>query len=492
MVGYALFLIPMAVAFGLLARRHGIRQALLDLIAFNLFFSFDFASLLPGETSLQLLHVLLLGYMAYETLGWLQRGRYTVRLRFLLVLALALLLVGWVGIASFENRLGDWGPVRVVNYVVRVYLFSALFIFVGAALAHPDRLRRFLIVFCLGGMAVGAINLVQTVSGGRLLTGDTSPNYLGIFQPMGAEAFQARMSYLVQTDFIRQVRQVSIGGVTLYRAFGTFNGAIASLCASALVALCLITSRDRMPGWLPVALGLMVVGIVAAYVRTILATFLLLAAMVLLLRFRAVLTSRQVVVRLLPMLCLALIVGLLLPPVQVALGVVYDSFFGAKAGREVASLNGRIPLWGIVLVQISSNPLFGTNRPITMLEVGWGDNANPEFGLSTHNSFLEVAYNAGVLPAVILAGLYAFCLVRSAVMLIDRRYSANERTLFLALFVAVAALLIVNQTGDWMNAGQVAGLFWIICGCLATYPRPTTGRQPEPLVAGPLAPASQI
>ena len=149
--------------------------------------------------------------------------------------------------------------------------------------------------------------------------------------------------------------------------------------------------------------------------------------------------------------------------------VIYDSYFGEKAGRELNSLNGRVALWSIVLEQIAHNPLFGTNRPITMLEVSWGDNINPEFGLSTHNSFLEVAYNAGMPPAFLLATLFGLSFYRSVRLMLNRSTPPSERSLFLALFVALVAMFIINQTGDWMNTGQVAALFWLICGYLATY-----------------------
>ncbi|GAB4428630.1 MAG: hypothetical protein OHK0015_11730 [Chloroflexi bacterium OHK40] len=472
MMGYALFLVPMVVAFWILARRHGIRQALLDLIGFNLFFAFDFAALLPGEINLQLIHVLLVVYLGYEVACIARHGRIRVRLRYLVVLGLALLIVGWVALAAIDNRLATWGPVRVINYVVRIYLLSVLFLFVGAALARPERLRRFLLAFCLGGMAVGAIAVVQTASAGRLLTGDTTPRYLGVFQPEPLASFQARMEYYAATDYINQVRTLNLAGVTLYRAYGSFTGAIVSLCVGALIALCLLTSPDPMPRWMPAAFFLMAVGVGAAFVRTLLATFVLLAAFVLVLRFRVVLTSRRTLSWLLPIAGIMLIVGLFLPPVQAAIAVTYDGFFGARAGREFASLNGRVALWAIVIEQIRRNPLFGTSHSITMLDVSWGSNANPEFGLSTHNSFLEVAYHAGVLPALILIWLYAFCLYRAARLILNQHYTRGERRLFLALLVSVMALTLVNQTGDWMNAGQVAALFWIICGCLATYPRP--------------------
>ena len=477
MLGYALFLVPMVLAFWLIARRQGARQALLDLIAFNLFFAFDFTAITPGQTNVQLLHLLLLLYLGYEAACLLQQGRLTLRLRLLLVLVAAALLIGWVGLASVENRLGEWGAIRVINYVTRIYLLSALFLFVGAALVRAGRLRRFLLIFCFAGMLVGAISLIQSASLGRWLAGDTDPRYLGVFQPVGDAAFQARLQYFAATDFINQVRKITVGGVTVYRAIGTFNGAPAALVVGALVALCLLTARDPMPRWLPLAFALMVGGVAAAFIRTMLATFILLAIGVLALRFRSVLTSRRSVVWLLPMLFVGLLFSLLLPPVQTALAVTYDGFFGAKAGRELASLNGRTALWSLVLAEIGRHPLFGTNRPIIGLEISWGDNSNPEFGLSTHNSFLEVAYNAGIFPALLLAGLFLFALLRAASLTASRRFSRSQRSLFLALLMALAALTIVNQTGDWMNTGQIAALFWILCGFLAAYPRAPLSQQ---------------
>lgn len=478
MIGYAFFLVPMAVTFLVIARRDGVRQALLDLIAFNLLFAFDFTALMPGDVNVQLLHVLLLIYLAYEVATAAQQGQLRVRLRFLLILALAAAMVGWVALATVENRLGEWGPIRVLNYVTRIYLFSTLFLFVGAALVRGNRLRRFLLVFCFAGMIVGGINVVQSASVGALLAGDTSPRYLGLFQPVGDATYQARMDYFAATDFINQVRKITVGGVIVYRAPGTFNGSSAALVAGALVALCLFTSREPMPRWLPFALGLMAAGVAAAFIRTMLATFALLALCVLVLRFRHVLSSRRTLVWLVPMCFVVVLLSLFLPPVQTALGVIYDSFFGTKAGQELVSLNGRVALWSLVLGEIGRNALFGTNRPIIGLEVSWGNNSNPEFGLSTHNSFLEVAYNAGIFPALLLAVFFAFALLRATKLTANRQFSPAARSLFLALLVAVLALGIVNQTGDWMNTGQIAALFWIMCGFLAAQPASPVSAMP--------------
>src|SRR6266540_3804435 len=101
MLGYALFLIPMTIAFAWVSYMRGVKQALLDLLAFNLMFNFDFSALLPNNTNLLLQHVLLIAFVGVEILGLLVMGNRRLMWRTLLVFTAVGALLLWLSMAIF-------------------------------------------------------------------------------------------------------------------------------------------------------------------------------------------------------------------------------------------------------------------------------------------------------------------------------------------------------------------------------------------------------
>lgn len=471
MLGYLLFLIPTLITFVVIGLRSGIEQALLDLIAFHLLFAFDFAAILPGNISVYLLHLILIAFIGYQFLLLMQRPVIRVSQRALLVIGATTIIAIWIVVALLINHLGTPRFFNAVNSVVRNFLLNILLIFVGLRLAKGDRLERFAKIFLAAALVVSIICIVQTISGGVVLGNDErSVNYLGIFQPLGDKALAKKALLDASIGYIDYVRTIRFGHFRFYRAPGTYEGVTILLCCVAVGVLALLTYR-KSSAWLPLVLALLAVGFFAGFQRTTIAVFLGSVVFVLFIRFKALLSLRFI-------LSIATIVTIIftsvlfIEPVNNAVAATIDGFLGERGSREVSSLNGRSSLWGYVMTQIAWHPVFGTTEPITLLRAGWGNDDNPDADIGAHNVYLEFAYRAGIVPALLLISLFSFALLRSFRLSRNKRLPLFQRSIFFAIFGSLVALTICNMSGFTMQATGVAALFWIPCGYLAVYQLP--------------------
>jgi len=470
MLGYALFLIPMAIAFVWLSYTQSVKQALLDLLAFNLLFNFDFAALLPNNSNVLLIHLLLLVFVGLELLNLLTAKRFSLSVRAILIFLAAFLLLSWLGGAILVNKIGAVGARSVINYILRVYGLNTLFIIVGMRLAKSGDLERFGKVFLLASALVGVISIVQASSGGVLLTSERNDKYLGLFQPLGERAVNQRDLAEAVINYLYAIQTIRFGDLSFFRASGTFNGSYVSLCLAALMSLCLLTSRKGnlvLP--LFVTLFLSIAGFVAAFNRTAIVTFIFLAGLIFLVRFRALLSSRVILRWCMPILFAALIAVVFSRSLSTVVAANLDRFIGSRADREVSSLNGRSSLWAYVISEVRRSPIVGSGQAITLYRAGWGVDDNTNVDLTAHNSFLEFAYRGGIVPAVLFIILFCFCLLRSWKLFRNSMLPSRLRLIFFTLLIAIVGIGLLNMTASMMTVPQSAALFWILCGYLATY-----------------------
>lgn len=473
MLGYALFLVPMFVAFVWIRRKWGVKQALLDLLAFNLWFDFGFAALLPNNIQLSLVHILMLLIISMESIKIIALGRVRLRRSAIVVLVLVSIFLFWMTLASFWNKMAIWGVGRVINYVVRGHVLTTLpLVVVGILLAKERKLERFGKIFIVTSVLVGILSLVQVASRGRLLTSDFSPNYLGVFQPQGDKQLGRLAQREASLSYVSRIRTIHFAGTNFYRASGPFEGSAIMLCVVALVTLYLLTSKKNRSSYLLfIPLALAVAGMVAAFGRTIIGTFLLIAVGVIIVRLRYSLSPAMIRRWIAPVLLALLICFIFIRPIYVAVAANLDGIFGERGERQVASLNGRTVLWkDHVLPEIWQHPLFGSPKPITFLLAGWGGDNTADVDISTHNSFLEYAYRGGLIPAILYTVIYGFYIVRSFRLACSKNLSYYERTIFSVLFINGVALFVIQQmTTKVMSLPQISALFWIPCGYVAAY-----------------------
>lgn len=480
---YAIFLIPMAAVFVWVAGRWGVRQALLDLIAFNLMFDFDFGAIIPGGIYFLLLHLLLIMFLAYEGITWIERGfAVKVRVRTLLVLAIAALMTVWLVVAVFVNKAEAWGLARTAWNTTRQYVFSALFIFVGIRLAVDRSLIRFGKIFLVASGLNALVAIVQTASSGRWLTNIDSPYYLGVFQPLGSRFLERRALTEAGLDFTNTIRSIRFGDIVFYRGWGAFDGANSVMVSVAILALCLLLVAGGRKRSLPLIV-LFVLASLAMFValyRTALIAFGLVVGVVLLIRWRQLLTPRFIGRAAALLLVAGLVLLPFIRPISTIVAANLDGFFGSRA-VQIGSFNNRDKVWAFALKEIQRSPLVGSGVSLTYLNVGWGPNNNPEIDVGAHNSFIEYAYRGGVLPGLLLLALSGYTILRATRLARDQALPVEERGIFFAVAAALAGLFVTHLVGSQMAIAQVAALFWIPCGYLAAYsPAPVTVAAQQP------------
>lgn len=473
MLGYALFLIPMFIAFVWIGRKWGVKQALLDLLAFNLWFDFDFAALLPNNIQLSLVHVLIFLIIGMASMKVIATGKVRLRRAAIVLLVLVSLFLFWITLASFWHRLAIWGVGRVINYLVRSYVLTTLpLVIVGIVLAKEHKLERFGKIFIITSVLAGILSLVQVASNGRLLTSDFSPNYLGVFQPQGHKQLGRLAQREASLSYVSRVRTIHFAGTNFYRASGPFEGSAIMLCVVALATFYLLTLKRKTRSYLLfVSFALSVAGMVAAFGRAIIGTFLLIAIGVTIVRLRYSLSPAMIRRWIAPALLALLICFILIRPIYAAVAANLDGFFGERGERQVASLNGRTVLWmNHVLPEIRQHPLLGSPKPITYFQAGWGQDDTADVDISTHNSFLEYAYRGGLIPAILYVVIYAFYIIRSFRLACSKNLSYYERVVFSVLFLDGVALFVIQQmTTKVISLPQISALFWIPCGYVAAY-----------------------
>ena len=360
MIGYLLFIIPMAGAFLFIARRYGARQAILDLLAFNLVFAFGFASLLPGNLDITLVHLLLMAFFAVETLNFLHRPVLRVSTRLMLISCLTVIYIGWIVLAVFFNYRGTDQMSSSLNNAVRNFVFWALLMFVGVRLARTNGLYRFGKIFLWACVLVAVVSIIQTASSGQLLRNDEqSVAYLSIFQPLGDKLIERRILSDANVNISESVHVITMGPVAFYRAPGTFDGASIVLCSAAVAVFALLTYRRNSRKLLLLFL-LLTFGFLAAFTRTSIIVFVVVIAFISLLRFRALLSPR-LLLGFAAAILIALFAVLLVPFLNRAASALIDGFVGSRS-FEVASLNGRLGLWQYVGDQIPQHPNLWLDR----------------------------------------------------------------------------------------------------------------------------------
>ncbi len=464
---YGLFLVPMLVAGVWIARRHGFKQALYDLLAFNLLFSFDFADLLPGNSTMRSIHLLMLAILGYQLLRSLTLGKIRLSLQLLQITSLSMLFLVWMTGATLINKTASSGLIGTLSYIIINYALSVMFLFVGIRLAHDQAASRFVRVMLIASVIVAGIALVQTGSDGRLLTSNSSDYYLGIFQPLGDKRIARRDVAEVALNFGDAVRTIRFGNLSFYRAAGSYDGAAYMLFLASIVLIGFMLSRQiKMPKWVPVALIITTAGFVASFSRTMIATFALLACALILIRFRDVI-SRRVLSWVAGVVLVLLTLVAFVPPITQVVSANLDGLFGARGERDINSLNGRTVLWSYVIGQIQAHPLTGSDAPITAARAGWGASTDEMLDVGAHNIILDYTYRGGLPAGVALCVLLVLSLWRALALWLSPALTASQRQGFLIVLLSGVGFLLVNLMSAPMKIPQLGAIFWIGCGYLA-------------------------
>jgi O-antigen ligase len=155
-----------------------------------------------------------------------------------------------------------------------------------------------------------------------------------------------------------------------------------------------------------------------------------------------------------------------------AAGIVLSIAFQIGYQKETISpltLGQRVGTWKLGIQQIAAHPWVG---------IGYGNNTftklHPEYSITAqqskplheqvlpamHNTFLMVAMGSGI-PAAVLLGWIFIRMVSSLVSLRNRSTDRESSGLLMGIAVVVVGFATRN-TFDYMFAGSLATLFWIL------------------------------
>ena len=466
MLGYLLFLVPMSIAFIWIALSHGIKQALLDVLAFNLLFQFDFAAVLPGDLNVNVVDLLALALLGLTMGKILMAQRIRIRSGMVVPVLLLIFTMTWIGIAIIVNKAAYLGISGSIIIFFRVYFIGSALFFIGIQFTEKIFLR-FVSILMFAGVIVGLITIVQSISNGDLLWhGVGGDRYLGIFQPLGEERLDRLQLQENSLDYISAVRTIAFGSLNFFRGPGTYEGVFVVVVIVALWSFYFMSLRQKISTiWLYMSFILTVGGTIMTFNRTAIITLLFMwIASLIFLRIGRL--NLRVLLRWLSFagMCVGVVAVLwrpLLPAVQANL----DGFFGERGKTQLENLSGRALLWPYVLSQIKEHPLRGTGEPITPARAGWGDVDDPDIDVSAHNMYLEIAYRAGVIPAVLFTYLALWLLWKTFALAKRKNVIAEQRLQAALICIALGSMLLMNLSAPFLiMAPQLSALFWLLCG----------------------------
>ena len=158
-------------------------------------------------------------------------------------------------------------------------------------------------------------------------------------------------------------------------------------------------------------------------------------------------------------LLILLIVFLLFWKIVVPVSVVerVEGIFVEKEGENVVSIgekgvdtSGRKHLWDKALNLFYENPIFGTGFNAYYFLIG----------ADTHNVYLKILSEQGIIGFFIYLGLYFFALM-SGWRLYRRADEQFLKALGFGFLCAVVGSIVVNFFGDRWTYLQIGGLYWI-------------------------------
>jgi O-antigen ligase len=467
MIGFAYFLVPMLIAYCLMARRHGHRQAIINLLGFNLLFDFDFGALMPGGFMLPAVLVLLGIFVVTELLAPRYRGTTLLGRRHLTSFVALGVFAAWMTVVVCLNKMADWGIPRSAYYGFRQFGAAIAFFVVGARLARGGSIGQFFASFTVGCAFAALVGIVQTFSQGTLLTSNTGANYLGIFQPLPGRALDRRDVVESADSFVAAVRTISFGGVSFYRGWGPYDGAVQVYANCGLILLVMLLNRTSMNTTAAaVMFGTIVIGVVASFYRVGLVTFFGLLVWIFVVKFQR--PSRLVAV-FAPIVLVLLIAIAMSPSATTAIAAQFDGLFGERARRETDSLNGRLQLWTVAAEDIGKSPLWGTGQTLTSYRAGWSQLDDPDIDISAHSTVLEYMYRAGV-PAGVAYLACVFATLRKLRLLFRHKsLDRTARAYFEGMFYGFLYIFISGLTASMQSTIQVGAFAWLIIGYVLTY-----------------------
>ena len=372
------------------------------------------------------------------------------------------LLLVFLLISSLAIAIGPQvtGPVQAIWAVYRTVWVAPLIYFgVWVFLREPKTLRRVLAWLAAGSTFGAFIAIVQTITGGKLLTGiGGNYRYLGFLNPLPPEVV-ASLSGKFLADLY-------LGHTKIFRGFGSFytsNGLGVLLCVSIFITWGLYASRTGKKRWLWIGmLGVQVLGIVATFSRSAWAAAIAGGGILFLPVFVKWMKRPK---RIPKALIASLVLVLIALPFIFTNSNIRNRLLTTFTPTQVNEFNWRVVIWAYASKQILQYPILGMGTSIIDNTIVQIHDPSTVDAFSTHNLLFDIAYQRGLIALAfyILLWIYYF---RSVWKLYKDETEQNipDQKLFMGLSAGGAAYVVSGIGIASMMTENLATLFWFLFG----------------------------
>jgi O-antigen ligase len=426
----------------------------------------------------------LIGFFISYEIGFSAEALFGINFTPVLVLSLLTLLIvllkiltshrvraipmfGWwlafTGFAAitYAHSPGVVGSVQGIWFVFRLAFTMAL-VYPAFCwfLTKREHVQTFLVIMAISAAISGLVAVIQTLSGGNLLSGVlTNDRFLGFLWKFPPDALGADPAMLKAGMYINNIFR---GHGTFYRpnGFGAFMSIIIGLTWGLFRR-----ERGRRRLIFALLLAAQVAGVIVTFSRTAWAAILaaLAAALVIEMFFWSKKRlSRQHV----QLAVVAVLGGIVFLGIALQSNAISERFNTLLNPGQVAEVQWRIYIWKIAFQSILANPWFGTGISTVASNVpylGPGD-----FG--AHNLFIGLAYERG-LPALCIFLFLVGTFFISTWKWMKSEHEIPEKALATGLFAAGVALLVGGMGSALLDIENFMMMFWILLAIAVIFER---------------------
>ncbi len=380
-----------------------------------------------------------------------------------LLLWIAYVLLGTIAIALgplVRNPIqGVWAIYRIVW--TTPLLFIGIWIFV-----RTSDLVRNLIGFLVTGSSLGAaIAVIQTLTGGRVLSGLLSNGRdLGLLLPLPND---------VLGDIEVRAPLLYLSGTNLFRGHGTFlghNGFGVLLSSTIFLSwgMYQTSAKKYRLIWFSL-LCIQVAGLIATFSRSAWAAVTFGFGLIILWNSRDLVRARFKRVSRLLLFLGMLLVATILTVFLISAQDIASHFATIFSPLEAPEFFWRVQVWQFALDQIIAHPLIGTGTSTIENAVANIPGTRYIDSFSTHNLFMDIAYQRGLLALGIYLFLWVLFLYHCWWLLKIQKDAPANRNFLVAILVAGVTFLISGVGNAAMMLENLSALFWILLGVVAAY-----------------------
>jgi O-antigen ligase len=344
------------------------------------------------------------------------------------------------------------GPVQGLWFVYRMAFVPSLIYPVFFFLRpKPKHINTFLLLLATSTAVSGIIAVIQTTSGGNLLSGAlTNQRFLGFLTPLPPEVASQDITVLKAHIYYGSIFRAHS---TFYRAngYGAFLSVILILTWGQFLG-----SKGNLRIYIGALLTLQFAGLITTFSRSAWVAVVIGLGLSLVLDMflgnQKKLTNRTL--RLFIAGMVAVFIGLIIVQQDEA---IRDRFTTILNPFQVNEVSWRMDIWMKALADIYKHPLFGTGTPAVTSVIS----STGEQSLGAHNLLIGIGYEIGLLAL----GMFVFFIAKQLISSwrwIHGGRNQSEKLLAISCFSAMITYLISGFGSSLYSIENLALLFWLL------------------------------